>query len=186
VKYLTLLLLIPCILFAEDIHLKNGSKYTNVTISDSTGSFYKLALYPNGVTKISKSDVEKIIYTPVDIKEPSVISSSINNAMRFENNTNSEIAKNYSTPNLKLLPISLLAGLLVYDYFSDAGDIQDQIDAYAKLKLNTDDLDSKKSRKTIMGITCVVVAVINTVISFQHVEIEANQDKVALNYKYQF
>ena len=58
-------------------------------------------------------------------------------------------------PNLKPVPISAIALALSWDYFSQAGDIENDIDNLKKIPgVNTEDLESRKTKKTIFGVLC--------------------------------
>jgi hypothetical protein len=83
-----------------------------------------------------------------------------------------------------LLPISLLAFGLTWDFFTQASDAGKAIDDLNKLKLDTSDLEAMKTRKTILGIVCAVVGVVNTVIAVFPVQVRANSNSLTVSYNF--
>lgn len=72
------------------------------------------------------------------------------------------------------------------DSFSSASDIQKTIDFQKKLDENfdTSELESSKTRKTIVGVTCFVAGVVTTLFSFKSVEVKTNLQSLSLSYRF--
>lgn len=87
---------------------------------------------------------------------------------------------------LPLLTVSIAFGFLAYDNFSESSDIQKQID---NLKLISNNIDvssweSIKNRKTLVGISSLVAAIITGFFSFQTIELEPVENGVNFKINY--
>jgi len=94
--------------------------------------------------------------------------------------------KKYEHPYIPLLAISVASFTLALDNFSSASDIQKTIDFQKKFDKNFDssELESSKTRKSIVGITCLVAGVITTLFSFKSVEVKTNLQSLSLSYRF--
>lgn len=96
------------------------------------------------------------------------------------------ISKKYERPYISLLAVSLASFALAWDSFSSANDIQETMDLMKKIdkNYNTSDLESSKTRKTIVGITCIAAGIITTLFSFKSVEVKTNLQSLSLSYNF--
>jgi len=94
--------------------------------------------------------------------------------------------KEYEQPYIPLLAISVASFALAWNSFSDASNIQKAIDFQKRLNKNFDssELESSKSRKSIVGITCLIAGVITTLFSFKSVEVKTNLQTFSLSYQF--
>ena len=94
--------------------------------------------------------------------------------------------KKYSKPYLPLLAVSLASFALAWDSFSSASDIQESIDLFKKFDKNfdTSKLESSKTRKSVVGVTCVVAGFVTAFFSFQSVHVKTNLRSVSLSYRF--
>lgn len=75
---------------------------------------------------------------------------------------------------------------LAWDFASDASDYKKSIDEAKKLNIDTKDLESTQSRKTILAIICGAGAVAGVIFSIETVSIEPINKGIALNYTVKF
>ena len=82
--------------------------------------------------------------------------------------------------------MSLASFALAWDSFSSASDIQESIDLFKKFDKNfdTSKLESSKTRKSVVGVTCVVAGFVTAFFSFQSVEVKTNLRSVSLSYRF--
>jgi len=98
-------------------------------------------------------------------------------------NNNSQLG-NYTYPNIILLPISVIAFGLAWDYFEDVSQLSETIDQFQKLKLDTSKLESSKTRKTILGVAFALAGVVNTIIAFEKVEVKVSPNSLSFVYHF--
>jgi hypothetical protein len=199
------LLVYQCSLKADDIYLKNGKAYYNVTISDSTDNIYILRFYPTGTAKVLKNDIVKLIrkvavpelgskFDDADfdienylaIKKETELKSKIEETLNDKNALPTLLMQKKKVKLTFLLPVSVIAFGLTYDYLKQADNIQSTIDFYKKYNPNTDtgSLESEKSRKTVLGVLFGLVGVANTILSFQEVEIYSTPSEIGISYNF--
>ena len=94
----------------------------------------------------------------------------------------SEPITDYEQPNLKLLPISVIAFLLAYDNLYEIKDLNDLIDISSGKDKSK--YEEKRSRKLAMGVAFLLTGVVNTVIAFERVEIRADMNSVGVGYRF--
>ena len=92
----------------------------------------------------------------------------------------------YERPYLPLLCLSAASFALAWDSFSSAIDIQKTISALKSIsnKVDVSDLESSKTRKTIVAITCLIAGVVTTIFSFKEVEVRANLNSMNISYTF--
>ena len=98
----------------------------------------------------------------------------------------------YNMPYLRMLPISFLSFILMYDYIADIVDINDQIDDIKKSnedqpdedKVSTSKLENKRNRLTFCSMGFAVVGIVNTFFSFKRVAVEVTPGSISLSYKF--
>lgn len=89
-----------------------------------------------------------------------------------------------------LVSIGIASGVLAWDYFSQAKDLQSTIDYFnalstvTKTKLNTDDLKNAKTRKIIVGASCAVASLMSLIFAFDSIEIKNDMQSVTISYKF--
>jgi endonuclease YncB( thermonuclease family) len=102
----------------------------------------------------------------------------------LKNNVRSEY------PNLIFMAISASALVLAWDSFCLAGDVQDQIDAVNKLnqfshtKTDTSPLEKMQTRKYVVGVACVITAVLTTLFALKPVEIKPSPQGLSLSWNF--
>jgi len=90
------------------------------------------------------------------------------------------------------IAVGFLSGFLAWDYFAEASDIQQNIDAIKKHDLDDndysselkDDLKVTRTRKEVCGSVFAVVSFICFATSLEKVEIEASPTSLSLSYKF--
>jgi endonuclease YncB( thermonuclease family) len=101
-----------------------------------------------------------------------------------------QLNKQYEQPYLYMLGVSIASAALAWDYFSQAGDIQDNIDLLksmaksAKITIDTKTLEDSKTRKTIIGVTCVAASILSTIFAIKNVEVKSEGNRIALSYRF--
>lgn len=91
-------------------------------------------------------------------------------------NNNSQLG-NYTYPNIILLPISVIAFGLAWDYFEDVSILQ-------KYKSPSSEWKSAKTRKTILGVAFALAGVVNTIIAFEKVEVKVSPNSLSFVYHF--
>lgn len=96
------------------------------------------------------------------------------------------VIKRYERPYLPLLSISAVLLALTWDSYASASDIQKTIDSFKAFDNNYDssELESSKTRKQILGVTCLVAAVLTTVFAFKTVEIKTDLNSISMSYRF--
>ena len=89
-------------------------------------------------------------------------------------------------PYLPLLALSAVSFALAWDFFSQSSDIQNAIDLDKKLLPNGDysDLESSKTRKTIIGIVSVAAGIVITIFSFEEVQVKTDLHSFTVSYRF--
>lgn len=101
-----------------------------------------------------------------------------------------QLNKRYEQPYLYMLGVTFASAALAWDYFSQAGDIQDNIDLLksmakaAKITVDTKSLEDSKTRKTIVGVACVAASVLSTIFAIKNVEVKSVGNGIALSYRF--
>jgi hypothetical protein len=168
--------------FSDDIYLKKGQIVKNVKILEEDNFSIKIKTTLREY-KISRVSILKIVKKPY---EPNIETEVISpNGLIMEKPIKSSTPKTKKVyKNFALLPVGVLAFFLSYDYLKEASDIQDSIEEYQKLKLNLGDLESKKDRKMLVGIGCITIGIIASVIAIMPEEVEISQNEVTLSFKF--
>lgn len=93
--------------------------------------------------------------------------------------------RQYTCPNLKLLPISFITFALTYDYFKEASEIKKVIEDLEELNVKPEkSLIRKMNRKNTFGYIFLGAGIINTFISFNKVELHVEPNELWLSYKF--
>ena len=90
----------------------------------------------------------------------------------------------YSYPNVKLLPISVIAIGLSIDYLSDASTIQKTIDMLEAGKGDAGDYKKQKTRKQIVGGVFLAAGLVNLFFVFEKVKVRTDGQQVMLSYAF--
>lgn len=183
-------------LFSIEIYLEDTQINGDLLLSKGNNYFVKVddILYIIDL-KIVKN-IDKVKDNEMDILFERPSKKNINyfffkNVIRMNKKHNKGIfltnkeKKTYAYPNLKLLPISFIALALTYDYLMEASEIKKVIGDLEKLNIKPEDsLKSKMERKEILGYIFLGTAIINTFISFNRVEVNANLNELWISYKF--
>jgi hypothetical protein len=187
---------------ADDIRFRNGQTLKNCLVLDTLGTRVKIKT-SEGERLFPFSTIDEIVKSAFDSSRTSYIldaDGSPISTKRAEQPSNIEIQtptdhtyiseKAYTYPNTFLLPLSAIALGLAWDYFAQVSDIQDAIDASNKsasqsnVQIDNSNLESEKTRKTILGVTFLAAGIINTVFAFKRVEVTATSNSIGLSYKF--
>lgn len=95
-----------------------------------------------------------------------------------------QYSKQYERPYLYLIPLSIASFALAWDSFTSASDIQKSIDLFKALKQDAKDLETSKTRKTLIGITCLAAGVFTAILSFKEIEVRTNINTITMSYKF--
>jgi endonuclease YncB( thermonuclease family) len=89
-------------------------------------------------------------------------------------------------PYLPLLAVSFASFALAWDYFLQASDIQKTIDVFKTISPKGDysDLESSKTRKTAVAITCLAAGIITTLFSLKEVRVKTDLQSLTLSYRF--
>jgi len=187
-RLLTFILFCSSLAIADDIKFRDGSFLKNVQVTDTTDG--KITVKYLATTRhFPLSTIDAITKADYDYTQPSPYYTS----EQFMNDPLAQVhpaptgitgAVIVTRPNLKLLPLSLLAVGLSWDYFAQASDLGDLIDATSKFGGDTSELESAHTRKTILGVTFLAAGIVNAYISLQSVEIKASPNSIAIAYKF--
>lgn len=189
---------------ADDLYLNTGWTMKNVRVIDTVRSGSDLFLRveeKNGVHRIPLGAIMRITIAPVDaaLGSPVFVDSlghrdqARSPSVEIRKPESPVLAKpDYKVryPNMKLLPVTFIAVALSWDFFAQASDIGDAIDANnqtaALLKITADNssLQSQETRKTILGVTFLLAAVANTVLCFGDVEVIPASNSLTLAYHF--
>lgn len=113
-KIFLLILGLSWALWADNIYLKNGTVIQNCRIVLERENSYSIET-GEGIKEISRNVIERIEIAPYDPLRQTVVSGAISAPQP-------ESAANY--PNLKLLPVSVIAFTLGWHFFDSAGDLE--------------------------------------------------------------
>jgi hypothetical protein len=202
-KALILLLLCASLSKSDEVYFKSKSAIRNVVVTDTLLVNDELSIKVKGkgfvryyklddVLLIRKSDVDLTEFPSISVQDE-LPKEQLLPLPKTALPSDSIIASSsVSRPNLKLLPISIIAFGLTWDFFADASDIGDSIEQINKanaqlpadLRADTSHLQAVKTRKTVLGIACAVVGVINTFVSLSPVEIKATSNSLTVNYNF--
>jgi len=89
-----------------------------------------------------------------------------------------------------LVSLSIASGVVSWDYFMQAKDLQTTIDyfdalsASTKTKLNTGDLKNSKTRKIIIGVSCGIASFLTLIYAFDSIRISSDGEQIKLSYRF--
>lgn len=90
----------------------------------------------------------------------------------------------YRQPNLKMLPITILAFAICIDQANDIGNINDAINQRKELGLDYHDLTVDLNWKKVTFTTAAITGIINLFISLRKVEIKPKNNRISLYYHF--
>jgi len=187
-KVFFLLCLFAVCVFADNIYMKNGKVYSNVFVTNKTK--YAVIFMSNGQKmSVPLDEVLRIEELPI---QPNVMPDSMSSENGVNEILNQPSTKQtfFSNPNRNLFFLSILSGLLSWDYFKQVEDIGNEIGDIEKMnyKLNseisTSKLSDTKSRKRTIAIVSSVVCLVTTYISFTPLEITVSPASLSLSYHF--
>lgn len=173
----------------DNIYLKSGYVHRNVTILDTVDNVLRvkqvngvIRLHPlNNIYRINRFVADTTIESSfVEVAKESEVASMMN--MRAA----SKEKKNFTYPNLILLPLSLVATAVAIDYFGQATDNQNEIDARKKIAPNGDygSLEDVVMRKKTIAYFFIGAGVLNAVFAVLPVEVRITPNEVKLSYAF--
>ena len=168
------------LLNSETIRMKDGTVYKNVEIIETIFDLVRIK-YNDRIIPLQSSDIAKIDYSKYDKSIPS------ETLFEFPKQINSgQTEQRIYKPYKHLLWVSLLSAVIAWDQFSQASDLNDSIESYHRITpdINTDNLEKQKTKKVLMGIAAVIVTAALTIISFDEVEVNGNENKINLSYRF--
>ena len=180
-KTLLFILILLSSSMADDIYFKRGQIIKNVKIIEET-AFDIVIQTTNNQHKLRKETILRIVEKPFDPNIETEVIKASEDFTLSDSDKPPTIKKEF--PNLILLPVSVLSFLLSWDYFSQASDIQNTIDVFKDLGGDTDELESTKTRKTIIGVGCAAIGVVSAIIAFTPKEIRISSNQISLNYHF--
>lgn len=94
--------------------------------------------------------------------------------------------KKYENVNIPLLVLGVASFVLAWDSFSTVSDIQATIDNIKSVskEIDVSELETSLTRKSIVGVTCLIAGVISTLYSFKSIEVKTNFKSVSMNYRF--
>ena len=198
-KYL-LLIALTSITLCDDLYLKSGVVFRNISVTDTTDGYIRIKLVPTSFRTFPLSAVEKL--DPV--KFDSLYESGFGRWKDLDPIVSAPSQKpsepvirkrgaKYEYPNLKLIPVSIISFAFCYDYFSSASNLTETtppitgvaaIDAAAKDAANkaNETISSTKSRYNIIGAMFLAAGIINTVFVFEKIEIKTDGQQLTMAY----
>jgi len=174
IRYTLIILLVATMAMADNIYLKNGNVLMNVKILKQTDEWIYIES-TKGKARINNSMILKIISIPFN---PDVKSEVIEASPLLKQSSNTKY------PNLKLLPISVIAFALAWDYGSQINDISKSIKSAKENGWPYNYLESQRTRKRILFVGFIAAGIANAIISFQSVEVSATSNKISLTYRF--
>lgn len=181
VIFLILLTIAGSIAFADDVYLRNGQVIKNCSVIDTVDTQIiiqttqrELALPVANIATIVKSPFDP--YKQTEVKKISKFPDSA-----FSTKSNED---QYTYPNAKLLPVTLIAFVLFWDSFAEVSDLNGQIDDRKKLNVDTSELESRRNRKALMGVVFVDAGLLNTAIALKRVKVVAGSNSLGLSYSF--
>jgi len=174
------------VLFADNIHMKNGSVYFNVLITKKTD--YAVIFNYNGAkTAVDIKDILRIEEIPFDVNVSSYFTYKgvkLTDPNPIEPFKLKSFEPETTMPNKNFLLVSALSGVLAWDYFKEASDITSMIDEFKKNGIKTENLETTRGRKVLIGIASALVCIASVIISFDTVEITATPNSLSVSYNF--
>jgi hypothetical protein len=194
IKIIAILILIVFVsnLRADDIYTRNGIVFRNVKIVDTVDVYVRfnssegikqiplISIYKvetNNYGTEQKIFIERFPYDELSpTSKDSLLTKPFSISPRIQ----------YSYPNLYLLPVSILAFGLSFDYFYTASEYQDILDAStpASQKILGFDYKKAKLRKQILGSIFLATGISLLPFTFERVEIRTDGQHLALIYSF--
>lgn len=152
------IILISSQLIADNIHLKNGTILVNVRILEETKEWIRVET-SESISRISTNNIKRIDRTPyIEGKASRLLNASPGMTAHAE------------YPNLRLLPISFIAGALAWSEIAEIGE-------YRKADIKV------PIRKYILSGLFMLAGIVNTAIAIDRVELEAETNRLTLRIK---
>ena len=160
--------------YSDNVYLKNGHAYKNVTIIDTLGQ-YVLIQFGNLNQSIPISDIETVLKLPLIPGTKPI----------FMEETHYKPETSTYYPNMKFLPMVFLASAVAWNSLATASDTQNSIDAINSTKapntqIDNSQLERTKSRNEIVGYVSIVAACATLVLCFSDAQIEVSQNQITM------
>lgn len=168
------------LLNSETIRMKDGTVYKNVEIIETIFDLVRIK-YNDRIIPLQSSDIAKIDYSKYDKSIPS------ETLFEFPKQINSgQTEQRIYKPYKYLLWVSLLSAILAWEQFSQTSNISDAIEWCHRFapQVNTEGLERQKTKTVFIGIAAVIVTAALTIISFDEVEVNGNENKINLSYRF--
>ncbi len=201
-KLVSRIICICCIVVSlahgDDVYFRNGQILRNCRVIETTESKIKVSTSINERT-FPRITIEKIVSKPYDPDKPTIVQNQDGSFQSLDTTravTPDELQSYISVPkvtgqelttthpNIYLLPMSVVALGLAWDYFQDVSQLNQSIDSYKKSNSDTSEMESARNRKTVLGITFLAAGVINTVFALKTVEVKATSSSLGLVYHF--
>jgi hypothetical protein len=153
---------------SDNIYLKSGYVFYNVTILDTVDNHLRVKKINGEVWSYPLLSIYKIDRYAADTTRGSTFEKGEIPA-EMEAAGASKIRENFTYPNTRLIPISLIAFGLSYDLFFSAKDLHP---------------DGEKHRAIVPGVLFLAAGVVNLVFVFEKVEVQTDAEKVKLSYTF--
>ncbi len=183
---ISILLLSLNLLMSETIFLNDGQKFIGDIIGKEDMTLYLNT--ENETLLFKRADIKRIILKHgKTLKERLVFSEPdfINNEKIIGTpKLVTSVQIKYNRPNIYMLPLSLLSFTLMWDYICQIQDINDSIKDFDEIGLKTNELKKDRTRKAICCVTFGCCGLLNTIYSFEKIEIKASPNSILLSYKF--
>jgi hypothetical protein len=183
-RIIFLLIFSATCLFADNVYLKNGYVYKNVIVIDTLENNVRVQ-FGNLRQLIPIADVETVLKLPLIPKSEPIYMEEHHQRANIDMSD-----KSTYYPNLKLLPIVVLASAIAWNSLATASDAQNSIDANnaiakaLKIPVDNSGLESTKSRNQIIGYVSLVTACMTLGLCFSDSQVEVSKNKLSMAIKF--
>jgi len=166
------------------------SEINSILTSDSSIVYQVKKFYPE--IQIQHRDqgyyIDLSVIEFLKVKETSqnnrILPSNISTQKTSLKPVNYSYPNSYTYPNIRLLPLSIVAFGLAWDYYSDVSQLNESIDFFNKYKADVSALETARTRKTILGTAFLIAGIYNLFVSFDRVEVNATQNSLSVMYRF--
>ena len=152
-------------ILADDVYFKNGNILLNVKVLEQENKLTTVQFTTGKIKKIPNAIIDHIEYKKIP---PEAKTQYIENLIELEQKLTSNQSGEYKYPNLKLLPISVIAFTLSWSYFDGVSELPKKY----------------KTKRIIQGSLFLAAGVVNLLISFKQVEVTSRNNMISLNYRF--